>query len=439
MHGTSFNAMPPRVPHILFVLDSLSMRKAGIYAIVRWIITTLRQLRHGENQAFIHISCTSYYAKDAKENNGNQDFVDEHRVNVIYPRKSSLRRNPSRKPEDHVDHINKAPKTFFKADEFKNVTHVVLVSPVTERSDLPHYVHQQTRQPIKLVVLTHLTKVDIVDIRILREWVFDTMFLCVGPKVMYNSIMKTRQLQFTQSVCVFPTLLDFKPSGESKGFSVLTLYNEYNQLWSVPYNKLIANNSKFLDTAAKALGKVARYIKELGELESPHSYVEWCIHWPGPGSVKLVQQLEQLAEASNLTIKHESVTSEQDIATLVGQYTLCLQSGYFDKEGYSGLETMLCGVPTLVLKHSDVSSIIAHTVGADNYHNLTLSNFDVADPSDQWVDVLFDFLRHSRESNHNFQKMVKFLIEYRTGFEVQTGLQDMVTALTGRSCEAFFD
>ena len=160
--------------------------------------------------------------------------------------------------------------------------------------------------------------------------------------------------------------------------------------------------------------------------------IKWYIHWPTftDDINKWERKLYELADTPALELDFKQ---DSDITTLVGMNTLCIQPGYFDMEGYSGLETLLCGIPTLVIAGSDVAEMLFTTLAEKNMADyfLTLQDFkDTCDPSEQWSQTLLEFFLDSK-TKHNFDVMFGLLKAYLRSQPVQQGITDMISLLTG--------
>ena len=75
--------------------------------------------------------------------------------------------------------LNTRPKTYFPDfGQFHGVTHVVLLSPRTDTSELPNCIQDSTYGPPKVVVLSHISTLGTYEAKLLKRYQ-ETHFLCM--------------------------------------------------------------------------------------------------------------------------------------------------------------------------------------------------------------------------------------------------------------------
>ena len=423
--------MSSDIPHVLFVLDKIPAHAGGIYAVVKWIITRIQNWEHQHARLVVKISCTSYYPKHDAENNGRKDpaFNGVHIIYASIPARQQSQATLRQLIDQNK--IDTKARVYFKdLSVFDGVSHIVLIAHKTDKSSLPEVIERERDGKVKVIVLANVSTLKTREVEILRQ---DTSvdFLCVGTRVHYDCVMKTKSFRHSHPVCVFPTSLNLaRRARRSTGFSVLTLYNEYNRFPIAKGPR--GEDCKFLETLARSLGKMLRDIRLLEKTRK----IEWCIHLPSryyddEREGKLKQNLRDVANVSS-SLLEITFNSDSDISTLAHMYTLCVQPGYFDLEGYSGLETILCGIPTLVVDGSDVANMIKSTVDSGLKKYFTLESFESSsDPSSQWAQTLLDVFLESEMSARNFDYMFAVMDRYLDSDDVHRGAHDMLGLLTG--------
>ena len=354
-------------PHILFLLDNLHLHKSGFYGLVRW---TIRMLRRCPSTKHVRITCTSgVNSKQTTCDDVYSEFISKYDVYTLHPSRLgyALRDNENALT---LDDLNKYDKQFYRSlkdnngRELDDVSHIIAMAPLTMECCLNGGIVDRVKNEYnikpKIIMLNHMTAdPDCISSDVISELKgkLDAV-ISVGNRIYDRSIGSNLLLTETdassnqpqcsiKSLLLYPTFDDistatYNDESASHHVRVVTMYSRY-----------IHESKTFLKDAANDIGASLSHLNSEWVV---HWYIQWSYETPDkPKKEHYERKLQLYTGCLRDRLKIEIIS---DISKIISVCNLCIQPGFIDSDGYSGLETLLAGIPTLVLPSSDVHHII---------------------------------------------------------------------------------
>ena len=413
-------------PHILFLLDNLHMHKAGLYGLVRW---TIRMLRSCTSTERVRITCTSCASsKDTNCDDAYTDFCREFNVHTLSPSKLgyALRGNENKL---HVDDLNRHDKQYFRILKdndgrlLNDVSHIVAIAPLTEecclRGGIVDRIKALSKCAPKVIMLNQMADPDWISSyeNSALSGKIDHM-ICIGNRI-YNRWLSQTSAQSAASQLLYPTFDEISTHVQavdipSNHFKIVTMYSKY-----------LHDNNTFLKHLAQDIGTSVQ------RLNSEWT-VEWFIQWSYDDIETQDKELhehklQQYSGCLRERLKIELMSKSKDISPILSICALCIQPGYFDTDGYSGLEMLLAGIPTLVLPLSDVHHIILQV-------NKDAEYFAYDRDSPRIHDKIKSRLKENQDAFDKHAQFQKIYCKYRgsNNFSTVKGIKQYLNMLTGK-------
>ena len=409
------------INHFLFIIDNLDPLNAGINASIRWVIRFIR--RCGDEGRRVKITCTSLRKMTNKYMEADTefcDFVSKYDIHILSPTYLKyVRGNHSTdiSMDDLIDH----DKQYFRdINNLKNVTFIFVVAGLSHEVLLPGGFIDRIKEVKRSHTDIFYSNVEVILINQihfeLSELVCSDIYACLSIGLnafkRLDPHLKHNKHQ-CQHICLFPTFDEFgitKPVHNLlTQFEIITLFSEELLVETSPG---VFEVSKFLSRVSKCLGNAAKSmrVQTIG-----NSSITWTIHYPGLDVLTkniLEIKLNEYSETTLLIIDIE-IKSTPVIANSIGKYCLCISSGNFSKEGFCGLETILCGIPSLVPSGSDVGIMIKDI--DDMFAEYFTLNMEHG-TDEQWSEKILQMLNGKQNTfNRAYELLQKYVTHSRKG------------------------
>ena len=186
------------------------------------------------------------------------------------------------------------------------------------------------------------------------------------------------------------------------------------------------DSARFMETAADAIGRAAR---------SKNIDVTWEVQLPkleNSEKQRLISQWKGLAKTPLMKLVSTECRCREDVVKSLRKATMCIQAGEFLRCGYSGMEAIMAGVPTLVPKLSAVGRLIEELVNLSACPFL-LNKTNVPYPDeaiDEWAKKIMAFIDHQKDAQENAHRMKQKVL---TNDEIQENLRSFIDVFKGRN------
>ena len=424
--------------HVLLVIDGLCPERSGVYGLARWLA---RFLSTYSRQHSISLRLTYTSTKLQKDRDGDeklQRLVDEIDFQVLHPTHLGYAR---RKNESglSVSDLTWHDKQYFRnLNDIKNVTHVVLFAPLTQDSCLPGGLVERIkscspnyRKP--KVILVHqmlFTSANDDSLNSIRGHQFDKTELAemlpyldtiasVGDKL-YGDTAQIVRDHAINHICLYPTYNEYdmhrKSSSKISNYTILSLFSSFN----------IMKHREFLKSIAKCASNITNKIKSKSGTGNRLCWLVCCPGLTNHDKNQLLSSLLFECEPGTLNIEINTGIN-QDVRLLVSDCSLCIQPGDFDIDGFSGLELLLCGIPTLVQKTSDVGFIIKNVDVL--YSGYFCLSDHVTGQSALWTGQIEQVLLERQDTD---KRTAELADKYRNHQRCVEGLTELLKTFFGR-------
>ena len=166
------------------------------------------------------------------------------------------------------------------------------------------------------------------------------------------------------------------------------------------------DSARFMETAADAIGRAAR---------SKNIDVTWEVQLPkleNSEKRRLISQWKGLAKTPLMKLVSTECRCREDVVKSLRKATMCIQAGEFLRCGYSGMEAIMAGVPTLVPKLSAVGRLIEELFNIDARHFLLNKRYEGKDDAiEEWANQIRTFIDHQDNTQKNALQMKQNILD----------------------------